>query len=210
MTFRALVRRARTISSDERGISVIEMTVAVMLMAIAAAIYLGALTSVYTGVNRQQRRSEINDEARLAMEQIDREVRSGNLLYGPTDSGFSVRVYTQANAPTRALMYGGVNPSGQECVQWWIDGRNLRRRSWKPNSSPALILSDWRTVARDIVNRDVSLPAFFTETGNRVLDVTLVVNNRLGQVDAPRNVRIESSIAIRNTYSGSDPCALPS
>lgn len=187
------------------------MVVAVMLMAIAAAIYLGALTSVYTGVNRQQRRSEINDEARLAIEQIDREVRSGNILFDPTESfaapacggyacvsNFSVRVYTQANATTRT--------PPQQCVQYLINGTNLLRRAWAPGGGSSL--AGWQIIATDIVNRNVSpqVPAFVRDPGNRVLDVTLLVNNRFGQADAPRTVRIESSIAIRN-YGTGDPCS---
>ncbi len=211
MTLGVLRRRARIVASEEDGISVVEMVIAVMLMAIAASIYLGAMTSVYTGVNRQQRRSEINDEARLAMEQIDREVRSGNILFDPTESfaapacggyacvpNFSVRVLTQANATTRT--------PPEQCVQWLVQGRNLMRRSWAPGAGSSL--SGWRIVARDIVNRDLSpaVPAFVRDPGGRVLDVTLLVNNRLGQADAPRTVRIESSIAIRN-YGTGDPCS---
>ena len=208
---RIIVRRARTVVSNEDGMSVIEMVVAVMLMVIAASIYLGALTSVYSGVNRQQRRSEINDEARLAIEQIDREVRSGNILFDPAESfaaptcggyacvsNFSVRVYTQANATTRTPQ--------QQCVQYLINGTNLLRRAWAPGAGSSL--SGWRIVARDIVNRNVNpqVPAFVRTAGNRILDITLLVNNRFGQADAPRTVRIETSIAIRN-YGTGDPCS---
>jgi type II secretory pathway pseudopilin PulG len=211
MRTRGLYRRTRAIASEENGTSLIEMVVAVMLMAIAASIYLGALTSVYSGVNRQQRRSEINDEARLAIEAMDREVRSGNILFDPTESysaptcgsyacvsGFSVRVYTQANATTRT-------PPVQ-CVQWLIQGRNLMRRSWAPGGGSSL--SGWRIVATDIVNRDVSptVPAFVRDSTGRTLNVTLLVNNRFGQVEAPRTVRIESSMTIRN-YGTGDPCS---
>ncbi len=217
-----LARRLKRISSNQDGISVIEMVVAVMLMAIVASIYLGAMTSVYTGVNRQQRRSEINDEARAAIEQIDREVRSGSYIanatgedyrYNPTTesfaapacggyacvANFSVRIYTQANATTR------IPP--QQCVQYLITGRKLLRRAWAPGAATSL--SGWSTIARDIVNGDVSptVPPFVMEGGggSRVLGITFVVNNRFGQSDAPRTVRITSSIAFRNSGAG-DPC----
>ncbi|MDP8957350.1 MAG: hypothetical protein M3N24_10415 [Actinomycetota bacterium] len=212
MTLRGLVRPMEAVSSNEDGISVVEMVVAIMLLVMAAAIYLNMLTSVYVGVNVQQRRSEINDEARAAIAQIDREVRSGSILYPPTESffaptcggyacvpNFSVRVYTQANATTRT--------PPQQCVQWLIEGRKLLRRSWAPGGASSL--GGWRVVAQDIVNRDLSppVPAFAVDPtpGGRVLEVTLLVNNRFGQAGAPRTVRIDSSIAIRNSGSG-DPC----
>jgi type II secretory pathway pseudopilin PulG len=222
----AIYRHLKRISSNEDGISVVEMVVAVMLMVIAASIYLGAMTSVYSGVNLQQRRSEINDEARAAIQQLDREVRSGNFIsvsetnpnyrYDPAtesfaapacggyscEATFSVRIYTQANATTRT--------PPQQCVQYLITGSKLLRRSWSPSApyGTGAIVENWRTVATDIVNRDVSptVPAFSMEgPGSRVLNVTLVVNNRLGQADAPRTVRITSSVAMRN-YGAGDPC----
>ncbi len=224
----AMCRRVKRISSHEDGISVVEMVVAVMLMAMAASIYLGAMTSVYTGVNRQQRRSEINDEARAAIQQIDREVRSGNFIKNPAsgtgdylydpaneshpscgggtcDPGFSVRVYTQAHATTRTPR--------QQCVQYRITGQRLERRSWSPAPpiGTGALLEDWRIVATDIVNRNVSppVPAFFMEApGSRVLGVIFLVNNRLGQADAPLSVRITSSISMRNVAAG-DPCPIP-
>jgi type II secretory pathway pseudopilin PulG len=207
--------------------TIVELAVAMLLLTIAATIYLGTMTSVYSGVNRQQRRSEINDQARSAMEQIDREVRSGNFILdsttgnyrydpatdvfaAPTCGGyacaanFSFRVYTQANATTRT-------PATQ-CVQYLVTAGNqsrpraLLRRSWV---SGAATSSAWQTIATDVVNRDVSptIPAFAMNTsGSRTLDVTLVVNNRLGQSDAPRTVRIETSVAMRN-YGSNDPCS---
>jgi type II secretory pathway pseudopilin PulG len=224
MTIRPVCRWVRFASHREDGMTIAELAVAMMLLMIAATIFLGTMTSVYTGVNRQQRRSEINDEARAAIEQIDREVRSGSYienpstqasdyLYDPTsesfaaptcgghacEAGFSVRVYTQANATTRT-------PPVQ-CVQYLVTGQKLLRRAWAPGASSSL--EGWRTIATDIVNRNVapSVPVFAMDgsSGTRVLAIRLLVNNRFGQADAPRTVRIESSIAMRN-FSAGDPC----
>jgi type II secretory pathway pseudopilin PulG len=201
--------------------SMVEVVVSMMLLMIAGAIFLGALTSVYTAATRQERRSEINDEARAAIQQIDREVRSGNFvanvagnyLYDPAseafaaptcggyacDANFSVRVYSQANATTRT--------PPQQCVQYLVYNQLLLRRSWAPGAPTSL--SGWRVLARGIVNRNVTpeVPAFFLDggPGTRVLGVTLLVNNRFGQPEAPATVRIATSIAMRNFGSG-DPC----
>ena len=202
--------------------TLVELAVAMVLLVIAASIYLGALTTVYSGVNRQQRRSEINDEARNAVQQIDREVRSGtfisnaagNYVYDPaTESfaaptcggyacvaGYSVRVYSQANFTTRGV-------GAPVCVQYLVTtDRRLLRRSWV-SGSPAS--SGWQTIATNVVNRDLTpaVPAFAMDgsSGTKVIGVTFLVNNRLGQSDAPRTVRIATSIALRN-YGSGDPC----
>ena len=220
MSRTSLFDRIRAASSPEEGMTMVEMAVAMMLMAIAATIYLGSMTSVYSGVNRQQRRSEINDEARNAIEQIDRAVRSGDILYAATDSipapgcgtfngtglactpDFSIRVYTQYNATTPTST---MDSSGHRCVQYLIQGQRLLRRSWTPVTRAAV--GPWRSIATNIVNQDLSppVPAFVREPGDRILDVTVLVNNRLGKSDAPRTVRIQSSIAVRN-YGVGDPC----
>jgi prepilin-type N-terminal cleavage/methylation domain-containing protein len=220
MTARKLIRRIRPLATNESGMTMVEMSVAMMLMVIVAVVYLNTLTSVYTGANRQQKRSQINDEARNAVQQIDRAVRSGDILYDPTESvsspgcggyacvpNFSLRVYTQYNGSLAgsASAPATMDASGHQCVQYLINNRTLLRRTWTPVTRASV--SGWRTIATDIVNQDVSpqVPAFARETGNRILDVTFVLNNRLGQADAPRTVRVETSIAIRN-YGSGDPC----
>lgn len=222
MTMRPVFRRIRAVGHGEDGMTVAELAVAMLLLVVTTTIYLGSMTSVYTGVNRQQRRSEINDEARAGVQQFDREVRSGsfianasgNYVYDPAsevfgapmcgghacEAGFSVRVYTQANATTRT-------PPVQ-CVQYLVTGQRLLRRAWAPGGGTSL--DGWRTIATDIVNKNVTPPvpvfAMDGSSGTRVLAIRLLVNNRLGQADAPRSVRIESSIALRN-FSAGDPCS---
>jgi type II secretory pathway component PulJ len=222
MRIRRVFGQLRGIGRDEAGMTVAELAVAMLLLVIASTVYLGTMTSVYTGVNRQQRRSEINDEARAAVQQFDREVRSGafianaggNYIYDPAteafgapacggyacEPGFSVRVYTQANATTRTPPL--------QCVQYLVTGQRLLRRAWAPGGGTSL--AGWTTIATDIVNKNVTpaVPVFAMDgsSGTRVLGVTLLVNNRLGQTDAPRTVRIESSIAMRNFGSG-NPCS---
>ena len=208
---RALAERLRAVARDERGMSLVELMVSVALMTIVAVIFTTVLLSIQQAVIRQQARSEINDQARLALEQMDREIRSGNVLYDPADESpatcagkdcepfYSLRVYTQANAPTR------IPP--QQCVQWVIDDQQLFRRAWDVGAASSL--SGWRMVAEGIVNREpsVAVPAFeLPSEESKVLDITLMVNSRYGGQDVPNTVRMDTSIAIRNTGTG-DPCS---
>ena len=65
------------------------------------------LSSIQRAVVEEDVRGRLNDQARLALQSIDRLVRSGNILYDPVDesgndpfdstaTGFLFRIYTQA------------------------------------------------------------------------------------------------------------------
>ncbi|MDQ3990768.1 MAG: hypothetical protein M3245_00455 [Actinomycetota bacterium] len=196
--------RLRALLRREGGMSLAELMTTMMVMAIAVSATLSVLSSTQAAVGREQRRSRMNDQARLAVQQVDREVRSGSLIYDPaleTVPFQRLRVLTQANATTR------IPPT--QCVQWeLLPTGELRRRSWVPGAAPTVV-SDWRVVAEDIVNADPSVgePTFRLDPeveGGRVLDVTLIVRSG-GPQGVSRDIRVNTSIAIRNSTEG-DPC----
>ncbi len=190
--------------------TLVELMVSVALMMVVATIFTTMLLSIQRSVIQQQARSEMNDEARLALQQMDREIRSGNYLYDPLSEAaglcagkdcapsYSLRVHTQANAPTRT--------PPEQCVQWVIDDQQLFRRAWAPGATESL--AGWRMGAEGIVNREpsVDVPAFSVDTSGKVLDITLIMNSRFGSPDASRNVRMNTSIAIRNPATAG-PCS---
>lgn len=197
--------------------TLVELMISVALMMVVATIFTTMLITIQRSVMQQQARSETNDQMRLAMQQIDREIRSGNFLSVPATSavcggktcapGYSVKVWTQANVPTRQ---SASNPFGDQCVQWVIDGQTLYRRSWVPPSPPSVPPAPsggWRPVTEGVVNSAITpqVPAF-SMTGTKVLNVKLMLNSKLGGVDAHRTVPVTTSIAIRNTASV-DSCA---
>jgi Flp pilus assembly protein TadG len=198
---RLLARRAR----DERGVTAIELVIATALMMLVVGAFMAVLYPVQMNIARQGNRSTNNDQARLAMEDLDREIRSAVVLYNPasepapTVANYGLRIYTQSNAPTR----NGGNPT---CVQWRISSRNLLKRTWISGNPGGT--AGWRTVAENVVNQDASVPAFVLDTaptsGGRIVNVTLLVNAKYGD-PAFRNVRLAASHAIRN-QSVSDPC----
>ncbi|MGH2650682.1 MAG: PulJ/GspJ family protein, partial [Actinomycetota bacterium] len=149
-----------------------EMMVTLMILGIALSIFLSVLASVQRGVVRQEQHSLRNDQARLAIEALDREIRSGNVLYDPASESppyYSLRIYTQANAPTRGSAM---------CVQWLLEGEKLQTRRWVPYASTATV---WRTVAEGIVNLTVTpnVQLFTIDPdpykGGRTVQVTLLV-----------------------------------
>lgn len=198
--------------------TLVEMLIAMAVLGIIVPIFLTSLISVQTRVGRQTDRSLTNDQARLAVEQLDREIRSGNLLYDPKDETpayMSLRVYTQTNASTRT--------PGNRCVQWRIVGGQLQRRDWSITWRTDGVVSGWRVVADHLVNQTVSpaVPVFkldpdpakgYTCVANcsdpnpanrryagRSLVVTLLVNE---DASSGQNVRLQSSITGRNTQYG--------
>ncbi len=86
--------------------TLVELLVAMSIMSIVLLVFTSTLTSMQRAVVDEDVRGRLNDEARLAVQTIDKMVRSGNLLYDPEDesgndpygalsTGFMFRVYTQ-------------------------------------------------------------------------------------------------------------------
>jgi type II secretory pathway component PulJ len=198
--------------------TLVELAVSMSMMVVVSVIFLTALTSVQRGVERQTDRTTTNDQIRLALQQLDHEIRSGNLLYDPQNESdpdpthevvpsMSLRIYTQANADIR-------NP-GNQCVQWRITSAGeLQSRRWATNwrDDPATLVTSFRVVAENVVNRDPSVnqPAFTLDPdpakGGRTIVVSLFVN---ANSNSGQNVNIKQSVTGRNTEYGypSNVCA---
>jgi prepilin-type N-terminal cleavage/methylation domain-containing protein len=188
---------ARRIGPDDRGLSLVELLVVMV-------IFSGLLTAVYAVLITVQRqtadtvkRADAVDQARLGLQQIDRQVRSGNVLYDPASETLpmSMRVYTQANGD-------------QKCVQWQVVSNTLRTRSWIGTAASYSSVSAWAVAARNIVNTDVAgkrpfaLSGSATPYGARLINFLLLVKTP-GSGGQP--VAVETSLAGRNTQYGYDP-----
>jgi prepilin-type N-terminal cleavage/methylation domain-containing protein len=214
-----------TAKRDEAGFTLVELGVVMMIFGIVIAVTYSILTSVSAQTSRTVAASDDVGEVRLGLQQIERQVTSGNVLYSPANedehllngttgcygftfssvpptpsepnAGNCMRVYTQAN---------GVN----KCVQWRIKDGNLATRSWAPPWDGHSAV-EWHIVARNIVNTDdadtaAKPPAFqlqgtSTSYGSRLVDVVL-------QVKSPHSTdvtAVQSALAGRNTQYGYDP-----
>jgi prepilin-type N-terminal cleavage/methylation domain-containing protein len=186
---------------DEGGLSLPELLVAMFVFGIVMLIFTSTMASVQGAVVRQENLSQTNDQARLALEQLDHEIRSGNVLYDPADEVaplepyYAVRLYTQTNSETRG---------SYTCVLWMIDeeGQLLTRR-WPPDDVGDA--TDWRVVATGIVNKDLGIPAFSLDAdplkGERTLDVDLRVNADLDRFPSS-TFELTQSLTGRNTSYG--------
>jgi prepilin-type N-terminal cleavage/methylation domain-containing protein len=197
------VRRGLTpvgpVGPDE-GFTLVELLVAMVVMTLVLALSFTVITKIISGTKSSQARSNAIDEARIGVEQMERQIRSGNVLYAPSyDSSnklWLLQVYTQVNG-------------NQRCVQWKVDtvGQTLQFRSWSPTWQQDGDVTAWRIVARDIVNNPASSPdtPFNRSTsggvyGTRLLDVHLLVRAS----GTPGSTALDSSITGRNTSFGYD------
>jgi type II secretory pathway pseudopilin PulG len=175
-----------------------EVLVSMALLGAVAVVFLSVLASMQTSVARNAEWTQNNDQARLAVESIDRHMRSGNVLYAPAADGSSIVIWTQSNANDPTL--------GQRCIQWRVIDRKLETRWWQPQPLPQNP-TEWRTVAEGIVNYVVSptVPAFAIDAdpykGNRMVDVVLLVNNEY-EAHGNQTVRIQAAVTGRNTSYG--------
>jgi prepilin-type N-terminal cleavage/methylation domain-containing protein len=184
----------------EDGFTLVEISVVLGLLGIVTVMLLGFLTRTQNDLQIQISRSSSNDQVRLAAQSIDREIRSGDVLYDPANevyaagdvaAGMSFRVYSEANAPTRP---------GKRCVQWRITSAGeLQRRSWTTDwqSNPAANVSGWRIVATNIRNRPESITAF-TRSQTNLINVDLRANDD-PSLKKGSTVRIQLAVSGRDT-----------
>jgi prepilin-type N-terminal cleavage/methylation domain-containing protein len=180
--------------------TLVEMLISMTIFSIVIAAAYSVLFTVQRQTKDTTSRSDSVSESRLGIAQMDRQIRSGNVLYDPANDvalGYpmSMRVYTQAN-------------SDEKCVQWQVIGGLLRMRSWSTGWQTDGLVSNWGTVARNVVN-SASVPAEspFTLAGAATAYSARVVNVRLLVKDPKaggRPVDVKTSLTGRNTVYGYD------
>lgn len=204
-------RLLRKLVTDESGMTLIELSVVVALLGVVVAAVLSVMYSAQSNLEREVSRSTSNDNIRLAVESIDREIRSGQVLYDPQSAsnsyttgsqgdvqpGWSIRIYTRSQHSTS----GGTAP---KCVQWRITSGHvtglkaglLQERNWDP-TDPASTVSGWRIVATGISNitDSPSVPAFTLPSPNLV-NIDLRADD---QASKGSEVQVVQSVSGRNT-----------
>jgi prepilin-type N-terminal cleavage/methylation domain-containing protein len=190
-----LNRWRRRLQREDSGVTLVEVLITMMIFSVLMSFVYGLLITIQKQTRDIEKRADSVESARNALEQIDRQVRSGNVLYDPAleTLPLSMRVYTQANGEER-------------CVQWQVTGGVLRSRSWSPTWQTDGLVSDWHTVARNILNTTAS-PPFALQGGttaysSRLVDVSFKVKNASA---GGRVLDVKTSLSGRNTVYGYDP-----
>src|SRR3954462_8469203 len=192
----------------DSGFTLVEMLMVMVLFTFILSLVVGVLVNMMRDSARIQARTDAVDQSRLAIAQIDRQVRSGNVLYNPaadpdaTAASMNVpaskiwqmRIYTQANGLER-------------CVQWQVINGLLRTRSWTPTWVADGVVSEWKTVARGIAYGTPQPPFALRSNGTsgaygaRLLDMNLYTQ---ASSKGGTPLLVQDSLAGRNTVYGYD------
>jgi prepilin-type N-terminal cleavage/methylation domain-containing protein len=186
---------------DERGMTLVELVVAMAILSIVMLVMTTTLSSIQRAVVEEDVRMRLNDQARLAVQSIDRLVRSGNILYDPVDesgndpygaaTGYMFRIYTQAEQSAT---------QEARCAVWLLnDEQQLLYRTW-PILEPENA-STWQVVADSVVNRDLNNPAFTLDSAGRTIAVNFYINPDLARRPQATQV-VSASLTGRNTSFG--------
>jgi len=138
---------------DDSGMTLAELLVSMLIFSILMVMTTAIMISMMYMTRDNLGRVNAAEEARLGISQIDRQVRSGNVIMDPAnesavDSGvepyYSLRIYTQEGAAPK-------------CAQWRViadapgELGRLEYRHWSPNYPTDPFVADWAVVARNVV-----------------------------------------------------------
>lgn len=202
--------------------TLVELLVVISLLGVVVPMLMAFMISIQNTLVKETNRTQSNDQVRLAVESLDREIRSGNVLSPPQNEndpthyifpGMSLRIYTQSNATTR-----GPRSNGERCVQWRIkfhkyadtagtrplptnqQNYELQRRDWPTDWTSGDGAIPWRTVADHIMNRvSPTTSAFTVDSAGRTASLVLLANQNS---QSGNTVRVETTVEGRNTVNG--------
>ena len=208
---------------DERGFTLVELMTAMALLSIVVTAVMGVLFSVQKAVSFETNRSITNDNVRLAMEALDKEMRSAGAFTVYTNgtfatvsssippTGTAVVVYTQTNAPTRSVSSPDV--SGYMCVQWRLNGTDLQSRMWPLTwrSNPSALVTGWMNRAESVQSLSFTVPSGGADTafGKRLLRTTfavLVGGSTDSTITTTRDIAGRNVLTTPSSTGDTNPC----
>lgn len=144
--------RRKRLDDVDRGFSLAELLVSMTLFALLMTLVSGLMIRLMNQASDGMGRASSIEQARLGLSQIERQVRSGNVILDPGSEDplnagvpkyYSLRIYTQEGGDLL-------------CAQWRvIDFDNngtgqLQYREWDKNYPVNPYVSEWSTVANNV------------------------------------------------------------
>jgi type II secretory pathway pseudopilin PulG len=197
-----------------------ELLVAMIVFGMAMTMIMGAVVAVLRVTRGAEAASDAAFNTRQALAIIDRQVRSGNVLFSPADeAGLLVGLCSDMGSNSGNCMRIFTQSNGEEkCVQWAVvpdpDGDDtylLQMRSWRADWQTSGAVEDWGVNARGLVldgapfTLDIGPAGIY---GERLLRVHLLARN----AENGKDVSIDASISGRNTtygYTGAQCLPVP-
>lgn len=207
---------------DDHGFTLVELLISMTIFSVLMALIFGLFITILNQGSDNLARTRSVEQARLGISQIDRQVRSGNVILDPaldgiTEAGvppnYSLRVYTQENGDDKCAQWRVIFDAPSEKF-----GR-LEFREWDagdPSTSTA-----WSSVANNVeepassfVAGDVTTyPPFWvddttatgtTDTKAQNIRITLRMGDPQSDPDA-KPASVTSVVTGRNTVFGYSP-----
>lgn len=195
----------------DAGLTLVELMVAMSIFLVAMVMFGTSLYVVQRLQSTNSQYSRANDQANLALQAIDRQVRSGYVIampVAPAGTDAAVKIYTEAGGKPRCVMWAVAPPAVTDPTvtagtKW------LYTTAWDPtgvdpqlpSSLPAFVGNGqrWATAATDLWNwlvvGDPVVPFAIPLAPSNVLktlDVSLVLN---------ASTRPEAAIELRSTFT---------
>jgi prepilin-type N-terminal cleavage/methylation domain-containing protein len=140
--------------SRDSGFSLPEMLVTMAVFGLLMSFTFGILISIMYQSRDTQSRALALEDMRLGLSQIDRQVRSGNVILDPEEEGiatsgvepfYSMRIFTQEGGEARCAQWRVIDKDG--------DGYgNLEFRTWDPIYPASADVDPWGVVAHNIID----------------------------------------------------------
>lgn len=199
----------------DEGWTLVELLVSMSIFIVLLAIVFTLLLTMSQQTADNMARAQQMTQIRLGLAQIDRQVRSGNVISDPSvetlansgvPSNYSLRIYTQTDGTNRCAQWRVIFPTGQPT------GR-LEFRSWQPDWLSSGVVNRWSVVANGLVPpttvADVPFQRVAAAAGSKAqsVQVTLWVK-ATGLKASAAPAAIKSVLTGRNTVFGypADEC----
>ena len=157
--------------------TLVELVVAMAILSIVMLVLTTTLSSIQRAVVEEDVRIRLNDQARLAMQSIDRLVRSGNILYDPVDESGNDPYDATRDGLHVPDLHPGRAARGQDarCALWLVnDEQQLMYRTWPILAPEDASQLDGRGRRRR--EPDLDEPAFTLDAAGRTIAVEFHVN----------------------------------
>ena len=135
---------------DDRGITLIELVVAMSIMGFFTAIVATALAQMYSTANRAEATQALQSRLNIVFERLDAEIRYASAISKPGPG---------SDGADRYVEYLNVNGSTQLCTALRLRGDTLSRRTWTSGNTPT---GGWSTLAGGVTGTE---PFSVTSTG---------------------------------------------
>ena len=195
-------RVAHLTADDDRGFTLIEALVALVIFGVAISVLGSAVNAVTRETRQADGVSLATDQARHAFQRLDKQVRYAEAITIPGPGVTGGDLYVEFALEDGAYDSGHANKD-LRCQQWRFQSalKRLQTRSWRVNGAASSHLTAWATVASGLVNSSAEEPFRHVNPSGALhqgLEVELLTQ-RSGT--PPGSAHLKATFFARNTHS---------